>query len=101
MDKKEQQAQIALGTYLDNEWRLFVKARKRIDREYGIAARNNPSGRTSLKYKHAITLCRMKEATLELRWYTACREVHGENVDIYWPNPYECVINGNITYRRT
>lgn len=100
MDKTEEQAQIALGTFLDNEWKLFLKTRLRVDKEYCNVSRNNDDDYLRLKYRRAHIKCRIKEDMANLRWYEACIKVYGENVNIQWTNAYNCVVNYVDTYRR-
>lgn len=102
MDKKEEQVQIALGTFLDNEWKLFLKTQLRVDKAHSnnATAARDDDDHTYLKYRRTATKCRLKEDMAKLRWYEACIKVYGENVSLQWENQYECLVNYTIRYRR-
>ncbi len=76
MTEKEIKTQIALGTYLPNEWQKYLAAYRKLD----------TNSRTVKDWKLLMVA--------ESRWYRAVEKVYGEKTTIAWLSSVECIING-------
>jgi ferritin-like metal-binding protein YciE len=100
MTKEEKNIQIALGLYLDDEWKKYLKTIKKIEKkletEIVRLAQIHENAKLMDKLQAHIDKRHKKSRIL---FETAIKEVYGKGITINWYD-FDCELGNGIVFKK-